>query len=201
LRPVLGAEHPIPTTIASAVVAGAVTNTLTNPCWVVRTRLQTQSHLGGGPPEYRSTLHAFQQIYRAEGFGALYKGLGASMLGLSHVAVQFPVYEALKTQLLPNGEGEQSQAQRIGALVSSSVISKLIATLITYPHDIARTRLHVERGAQAKGVFSMIKSIVDQEGFRGLYTGLGTQLVRVVPACAVTFTTFETLMTMLEEPT
>jgi solute carrier family 25 folate transporter 32 len=197
---VLGAEHSIPTTIASAVVAGAVTNTLTNPCWVVRTRLQTQSHLGG-PPEYRSTLHAFQQIYRVEGFGALYKGLGASMLGLSHVAVQFPVYEALKTHLLPSGDDEESQARRIGALISSSVISKAIATLITYPHDIARTRLHVERGAQAKGVFSMIKSIVDQEGLRGLYTGLGTQLVRVVPACAVTFTTFETLMMMFGEPT
>lgn len=35
-------------------------------------------------------------IVKEEGFLALYKGLGASVIGLSHVAIYFPIYENLK---------------------------------------------------------------------------------------------------------
>eukprot|EP01033_Poteriospumella_lacustris_P008756 gene8756-6294_t len=39
-----------------------------------------------------STFRMMSTIYKEEGFIALYKGLAASMLGLSHVAIQFPLY-------------------------------------------------------------------------------------------------------------
>lgn len=35
----------------------------------------------------------------SEGWRAFYRGLGASTLGLSHIAIQFPVYEASKASL------------------------------------------------------------------------------------------------------
>lgn len=45
---------------------------------------------------YTSTRHALYQIYNTEGWKALYKGLGPSLLGVSHVVVQFPIYEHIK---------------------------------------------------------------------------------------------------------
>ena len=48
---------------------------------------------------YRNTLDAFITIGRQEGIRGYYKGLGSSLLGVSHVAVQFPLYEKLKTYL------------------------------------------------------------------------------------------------------
>lgn len=45
---------------------------------------------------YKHTLDACRTIYREEGLGAFYKGLAPSLLGVTHVAVQFPLYEQLK---------------------------------------------------------------------------------------------------------
>jgi putative effector of murein hydrolase len=36
------------------------------------------------------------RIYRSEGSRAFYRGLIPSLLGIAHVAVQFPLYEQLK---------------------------------------------------------------------------------------------------------
>ena len=45
---------------------------------------------------YRHTLDAALTIWRTEGPRAFYRGLVPSLLGITHVAVQFPLYEQLK---------------------------------------------------------------------------------------------------------
>lgn len=54
---------------------------------------QTQSR---DEVKYRHTLDAAVTIYRTEGIRAFYRGLIPSLLGITHVAVQFPLYEQLK---------------------------------------------------------------------------------------------------------
>ena len=54
---------------------------------------QTQSR---DETRYRHTLDAALTIYRSEGIRAFYRGLVPSLLGIAHVAVQFPLYERLK---------------------------------------------------------------------------------------------------------
>jgi solute carrier family 25 folate transporter 32 len=86
-------DASVPVThLMSAVVAGAVGDVITNPFWVTRTRLQTlifhpeahlQSNIG--------TFEMMRTIYQQEGLRSFYKGLAASFLGLSHVAIQFPL--------------------------------------------------------------------------------------------------------------
>ena len=41
-------------------------------------------------------MDAAKTIYRSEGIKAFYRGLLPSLLGIAHVAVQFPLYEQLK---------------------------------------------------------------------------------------------------------
>lgn len=213
-----GSENYMKSTVMAAVSGGAVSNLATNPFWVVRTRLQVQEHVLR-EPEYKSTRHAFQQIVRQEGFLALYKGLTASMLGLSHVAVQFPLYEWLKE--ISREDNEESNS--LLSIIVASSISKVIATVLTYPHDVARSRLHVYKasvgefrtlsertgsgpswldrpGSQnsSPGVFRVIFDMVRKEGVHSLYQGLGTQVVRVTPACAITFTSYEVCVSLLE---
>lgn len=46
--------------------------------------------------QYTGLFSAAKLIYKQEGIGAFYKGLTASLLGLTHAAVYFPIYEELK---------------------------------------------------------------------------------------------------------
>ena len=125
--------------ILSATTAGAFADVISNPFWVVRTRIQTQilhpeRHFPGTP----STLSMFQYIYQHEGFFAFYRGLSASLLGLTHVAIQFPLYEYLKEiSRTRRGATETTALDHFFA----SVTAKIVASSITYPHEVLRVRL------------------------------------------------------------
>ena len=109
-------DHPWTLHILSAMTAGATSTTCTNPLWVIKTRfmvctnplpstrsrVQTHSHRPARQTQsrrevrYRHTFDAALTIYRTEGIRAFYRGLLPSLFGITHVAVQFPLYEQLK---------------------------------------------------------------------------------------------------------
>lgn len=62
-------------------------------CFDLVLAIKTQSR---DETRYRHTLDAAITIYRSEGIRAFYRGLLPSLLGIAHVAVQFPLYEQLK---------------------------------------------------------------------------------------------------------
>ena len=45
---------------------------------------------------YSGAVDALRRISREEGIGGLYRGLLTSYVGLIHVAIHFPTYEAFK---------------------------------------------------------------------------------------------------------
>lgn len=83
-----------PLTLGFSCNAGLVTSLLTNPIWVIKTRMCLQRP--GQPGSYRGLVDAVVQIYRTEGVASFYKGLVPSLFGVAHGAVQFMAYEELK---------------------------------------------------------------------------------------------------------
>jgi len=77
--------------------------------------------------------------------------------------------------------------------------SKLIASAMTYPHEVIRTRMREQRGTATKytGFFQAIKLIAVEEGPKGLYGGMGAHMIRTVPNAAIMFLTYETVLRLL----
>ncbi|BGP43539.1 hypothetical protein JCM10450v2_007706 [Rhodotorula kratochvilovae] len=195
-----GPDDPI-AHIISAMTAGASGTIATNPLWVIKTRFMTQQ-TGPGEVRYRHTWDAFARIYREEGGRAFYRGLLPSLFGVVHVAVQFPLYEQFKVISRP-ADGSDIPSSTI--LVCSSG-SKMIASIATYPHEVLRTRLQIQKqriasaptaaAAEAQpfeGVVKTYHRILAEEGVAGFYRGLGVNLLRTVPASALTILTYELL--------
>lgn len=205
-----GIESDALTHFCSALTAGMVSTIGVNPIWVVKTRLmiQTGSHSsiydGSGAAKnqtyYRGTLDAFRQMYKEEGIKVFYSGLVPSMFGLLHVGIHFPVYEKLKIMLRCNNISEQEKEVSgiLWRLIAASCISKMIASSITYPHEILRTRMQLKKiNSESHVLLKAIAEIYHCDGFKGFYAGYGTNLARTVPASAVTLVSFEYFKTYL----
>ena len=195
-----GSSNSALANVGAAMTAGAVSTTLTNPIWVVKTRMMTQSPMHEHGMRYSSTWHAFGKMYREEGLSTFYKGLGPSFFGIAHVAVQFPLYEQLKTSL-----GADRAGAHVSSLLVASSLSKMIASATTYPHEVLRTRLQNQTYPSGdarnryKGVFHAARRIYLEEGWRTFYVGMGTNMVRTVPNSALTLVTFELVSSALKD--
>lgn len=90
----LGEDDSV-THIVAAMTAGATGTIITNPLWVLKTRFMTQT-LAPGETRYKHTGDAILRIYRNEGITSFYRGMLPSLAGVSHIALQFPLYEKFK---------------------------------------------------------------------------------------------------------
>jgi solute carrier family 25 folate transporter 32 len=187
-----GPNHHALIHLTSAISAGAVADILCNPMFVIRTRMQTEAlhyfQMPEGDRKPHSILQTVRGLYKEGGVPMFWRGLTASLLGLGHVGIQFPLYERFKAEARRRSvDGEESPLD----LLLASGLSKMMAAMITYPHEVVRSRMMDARGDAVRGVFGTLRHIVRTEGYSGLYVGLRVSLVRVVPNCCVTFVSYE----------
>lgn len=133
--------------IVAAMTAGATGSIVTNPLWVIKTRFMTQDP-SLESPRYKHTLDAIVTIYKNEGVRAFYRGLVPSLIGVSHIAVQFPLYERLKVYYRPENGDPISSSD----ILFCSSSSKMIASVATYPHEVLRTRLQIQKFQRLRGL-------------------------------------------------
>ncbi|KAH9930241.1 mitochondrial carrier [Fomitopsis serialis] len=158
--------------LSAAACAGIATGTATNPIWVM-----------------------IKRILREEGLKGFYKGLSASYLGVTEGTIQWTLYERLKL-LTASTEGQGGVQEWLGMLGSAGT-SKCVATLITYPHEVIRTRLRqplVDGKMKYTGLVQTLRLVIAEEGTRSLYGGLSAHLMRVIPNAAVMYSIYEAVL-------
>jgi len=188
--------------LTSAISAGSAVAITTGPIWLIKTRMQLQTSLKNfnEGTQYRSFYHCCLSIIREEGPLGFYKGLGASLISVSESAFQFVLYEGFKNQIIQAKlkQGENDPELNTSEYLMSAGISKLIAAISTYPHEVIRTRLREQSAPgvppKYRGVIQGMIVIAKEEGLRGLYGGMGPHILRVVPNSCIMFLTYEFIL-------
>lgn len=179
-----------------SALAGASTTALTNPIWVLKTRMVSSDR--GALGAYPSMLAGARAILKNEGIAGFYRGLGVSLLGVSHGAVQFAVYEPAKRwyysrRYKKHGISSDTAPMTTEATLLLSSGAKLVAGAVTYPYQVLRSRLQNYEAEErfGRGFRGVVARIWTEEGVRGFYRGLVPGVVRVMPATWVTFLVYE----------
>lgn len=140
------------------------------------------------------------KVYGRDGIRGFYRGLSASYFGIVETIIHFVIYERLK-RLLREHHGVHSvdheEKNNITDFMVAAGFSKSIASMCAYPHEVVRTRLRQEEHSgprKYRSFFQTLMLVYKEEGRKGLYGGLGTQLVRQVPNSAVMFMVYEFIM-------
>lgn len=159
----------------------------------------TPSFNGSGARDrFTGSVQCIAQIWRVEGIRGFYRGLSASLLGVAEGTIQWTLYEKFKAMRRRTSGSqviEEGWLDRIGAAGGA----KLIATMITYPHEVVRTRLRQapppgSNKPKYHGLLQTFKLILKEEGIAAFYGGLSPHLLRVVPNAAVMYTVYEMIL-------
>ncbi|KAJ3808063.1 mitochondrial carrier domain-containing protein [Lentinula lateritia] len=184
--------------------ASAVTAVMTNPIWVVKVRMFTSPP--GSPQAYRGLFHGFKNIVKIDGVQGLFRGTSLALVGVSNGALQFMAYEKMKKwgfdmkrqQSLRQGRHWNPQVDKLSntSYTVMSASSKLLALSATYPYQVVRSRIQNDPQLYPT-IRSTISRTWSQEGYKGFYRGLATNLVRILPGTCVTFVVYENLAWLL----
>lgn len=176
--------------LSYATMAGFVTLTLTNPIWVVKTRMVLQ---GSTPCTYKGLFDGLYKLVKLEGLKGMYSGYLPGIFGISHGVVQFVSYEKMKQWYYDHNAYEKDIKLGVLPYIGLSAFSKVLAVSITYPYQVVRSRLQ-DSSCNYKGTWDVIIRTVRNESFKGFYKGIIPNLIRVTPACCITFICYENIM-------
>lgn len=185
--------------MSSAGFAAFVTNSLMNPVWMVKTRMQLEKKARG--EKKMNALQCARYVYRTEGMRGFYRGLTASYAGISETMICFLIYETLKKRLAEQQLNSRNNIADKGAsdflkLMMAAAFSKGCASCIAYPHEVIRTRLR-EEGSKYKYFFQTGRLIMVEEGYAAFYRGLVPQLIRQIPNTAIVLSSYELIVHLL----
>uniref|UniRef100_A0AAZ3PRG1 Solute carrier family 25 member 36-A n=1 Tax=Oncorhynchus tshawytscha TaxID=74940 RepID=A0AAZ3PRG1_ONCTS len=190
--------------MVSAGLAGFTAITATNPIWLIKTRLQLDARNRG--ERRMNAFECMRRVYQTEGWRGFYRGMSASYAGISETVIHFVIYESIKRKLMESkaqasmdqdeDESVKDASDFVGMMLAAAT-SKTCATSIAYPHEVIRTRLR-EEGSKYRSFFQTLLTVPKEEGYRALYRGLTTHLVRQIPNTAIMMSTYEMVVYLLQ---
>ncbi|XP_068180350.1 solute carrier family 25 member 32b [Antennarius striatus] len=182
--------------LLSAAGAGILSLTITNPIWVTKTRLMLQYDTDPTSKQYKGMIDTLVKIGRQEGVPGLYKGYVPGLFGTSHGALQFMAYEELKKDYYKYKNLPPDTKLNAMEYITMAALSKIFAVAITYPYQVIRARLQDQHNKYA-GVVDVIRRTWRNEGAIGFYKGIIPNVIRVTPACCITFVVYENVSRFL----
>ncbi|KAI5862268.1 mitochondrial carrier [Durotheca rogersii] len=210
--------------MVAGALAGSATVVLTNPIWVVNTRMTTrraadhdadpapaadgaeesdaaasapeaEAEVGEKseakrPPRPTTTLGTLLALLREEGPQALFRGVVPALVLVANPILQYTLFEQLRNAY----ERRRRRSATPAVAFVLGALGKLFATTITYPYIVVKSRMHVADAAAATadgrrpdGMMAALGRVIREEGYAGLYKGIGPKVTQSVLTAAFLF--------------
>eukprot|EP00835_Amoeboradix_gromovi_P002294 NODE_127_length_18646_cov_0.421632.p4 type:complete len:283 gc:universal NODE_127_length_18646_cov_0.421632:9171-8323(-) len=141
-----------------STAAGAVTAVSTNPIWVINARLTNKK---------MSFMDCINEI-SSEGIPSLFKGVLPSLILVSNPVIQYTLYDRWIKKT--------DKSYKMVFLVAA--ITKLIATFITYPYLVIKSRQQIDKDNLS--IKEHMKKVYEDLGLYGFYKGVLWKCVQTV---------------------
>ena len=193
--------------MAAGALAGLTSTALLFPLDNLTTRLavgggalaRSASKAGG----VRGLLAFGAAVARAEGAGGLYRGLKPALVGIApEAALTYGIFDLLKERCeraerrAAVGDGERRKATP-AQIVACAAVASLCGQTFAFPAEAVSRRL--TSGAATGNGVAVFRAILEEQGIRGLYRGLGPASIRIVPMAAISFSSYELLHVAFDE--
>ena len=204
--------------IAGSIARVAAASVI-SPIEMFRTRMQAATS-GSGTGVFAETLSGLRTMVHSQGYTSLWRGLTLTMWrDVPFSGIYWWGYEAVRNRLTdmrdppPSRRRSRSKSRDSGnhttTFVDSFVAgatSGAIASIITTPFDVGKTRRQVLHHEPAKEAGKMaptalrpeeqamprfIYHIWKEEGMAGLFRGWAPRMLKVAPACAIMISSYE----------
>eukprot|EP01127_Copromyxa_protea_P004183 TRINITY_DN1404_c0_g1_i2.p1 TRINITY_DN1404_c0_g1~~TRINITY_DN1404_c0_g1_i2.p1 ORF type:complete len:245 (+),score=35.43 TRINITY_DN1404_c0_g1_i2:224-958(+) len=180
-----------------ASIAGVVNVLLTCPLWVANTRLKLQNK-ADTKPKYQGLFHAMQLIGKEEGIGALWNGVRASLVLVSNPTIHFVVYDKVNSIMTQAAENAGRKHLNALEVFVAGAIAKAVATLVTYPIQLAQSRMRAKKAEDgAANEWQILLKMYKEEGVASWFSGLNIKMLQTVLTAAFQFMCYEKIAALI----
>lgn len=173
------------------ILSCGITHTALTPLDMVKCRIQTD------PGKYKNIFNGFKVSVAEGGMRGLVRGWAPTAIGYSMQGLgKFGFYELFKI-LYSNALGEElSYTWRTSLYLAASASAEFFADIALCPFEACKVRSQTQPGCSPH-LRVVLPQIIKQEGFGGLYKGIGPLWMRQIPYTMMKFAAFERTVELL----
>ncbi|CAH9109485.1 unnamed protein product [Cuscuta epithymum] len=169
---------------AGGLIASLCSQSVFVPIDVVSQRLMVQGY--SGHASYNGGFDVARKILKCEGIRGLYRGFGLSIMTYapsgavwwgSYGSSQRFIWRHL-VDMNEQKELDPSDGMIVAVQAAGGIVAGATASLVTTPFDTLKTRLQVKGHGDNKATArQVVKELLLEDGWTGLYRGLGPRFV------------------------
>jgi hypothetical protein len=146
-------------------------------------------------PRFTSLATTIPTIVREEGFGGLYRGAAPTLLKVTlQIAARFSLFNELRAWLVQRGGHDAHSACLIAGGAAGG-----ITVCLNHPLDVVKSRIQAAPRGTYEGMLHCFRATLKEAGYRGLFLGFSSRLLRVIAETSLTFYFHERYMSLMHD--
>lgn len=183
-------QFPLLITSLASFLSGGIARCIVHPLDTLKAKIQVNQ--GHKSAEFLSLSKSFYKTIQLEGAKGLYKGLTIAVLGsLPATCLYFTTYELSKSKLTQSNVFGNNQFL---VYFWSGIAAETVSCVFFVPIDVIKERLQVQENLKLykyNGTLDAIRTVLKNEGLRGIYKAYGATVASFGPFSALYFLFYE----------